>query len=107
MGSTCFVWSGIISGGSTERKASNLRYSWLLFLLAVIAVGATLLWGRALPKRGPLLTLEPSSLPADGNSTARFLMESPGAEQPRVTVAGSGRVEEVAGGSGHWEARIR
>jgi uncharacterized protein YfaT (DUF1175 family) len=70
-------------------------------------------WGSVVRKGHrprPLLTLQTASLPADGNSTARLLIEARSAGPPHVAILDGphgGRVEEVTGSGRNWEARIR
>jgi uncharacterized protein len=76
----------------------------------VAAVGAGLMWGltAARPRTATLLTLDTGSIAADGNSSARLSITSP--EQPKVRISGDphvAMVEEVSGGNGSWEARVR
>ena len=84
-------------------------------MITVAAVFAGVLWAKLGARRGvplsPLrLTVEPTRILADGYDAATLSIDSSAAGPPRVMLSNAAlgaRVEEVAGGEGKWQVRIR
>ena len=60
--------------------------------------------------RPPRLSVSPASLFADGYDTATLTISSSSVEQPAISVSGNPHavtIEDIRGGGGRWQARLR